>query len=413
MAEFTYECLLCHQTYPDDGLLYTCPACDGNLIIRNAFETNLSLVKQSDILNKPEYSIWRYAPLLPVRDPGFNHSPLHRIGFTPIYSGDSLASELGIKKLWLKDESGNPSGSFKDRSSAIVIARGFDIDRTVSITASTGNAGAAMACAAASCGCTAIILAPRSAPPAKIAQLQCYGAKVVLVDGSYDDAFELSKLASQEFGWYNRNTGYNPFTAEGKKTAAFEIWEQILRHLPKDETVNIFVPVGDGNIISGVAKGFEDLLALGWISKLPKLIGVQSEGSAAIANAFNQNASHITPVQAQTVADSISVNLPRDGMRAVRSVQRANGFYVIVSDEEILQAISALGRIGIFAEPAAAAAYAGLKRTIQNQQIDPGETNLTLITGSGLKDVQAAMRATQAAPVIEATIQNLKEVMRV
>lgn len=412
MAEFTYECLLCHKTYPDNGLLYTCPACDGNLIVRNAFETNPTLVKQSDILNNPEHSIWRYAPLLPVRDPGFNHSPLHRIGFTPIYSGDSLASELGIKKLWLKDESGNPSGSFKDRSSAIVIARGFDINRTVSITASTGNAGAAMACAAASCGCTAIILAPRSAPPAKIAQLQCYGAKVILVDGSYDDAFELSKQASTEFGWYNRNTGYNPFTAEGKKTAAFEIWEQLLRHLPEDETVNIFVPVGDGNIISGVAKGFEDLLALGWISKLPKLIGVQSEGSAAIANAFNQNASHITHVQAQTVADSISVNLPRDGMRAVRSVQRANGFYVIVSDEEILQAISALGRIGIFAEPAAAAAYAGLKHAIQNHQIDPNETNLTLITGSGLKDVQAAMRATQAAPVIEATIQNLKEVMR-
>jgi len=412
LAEFIYECSLCHHTYPDDGLLYTCPACDGNLIIRNAFETNPGLIKQTDILQSPERSIWRYAPLLPVHDPGFKNSPLHKIGYTPIYQSDSLASELGIKKLWLKDESGNPSGSFKDRSSAIVIARGFDINRTVSITASTGNAGAAMACAAASCGCTAIILAPRSAPPAKIAQLQCYSAKVILVDGSYDDTFELSKQASQEFGWYNRNTGYNPFTAEGKKTAAFEIWEQLLRHLPEDETVNVFIPVGDGNIISGVAKGFEDLLSLGWISKLPRLIGVQAEGSAAIANAFRQNASHITPVHAQTVADSISVNLPRDGMRALRSVQRANGFFMTVSDEDILQAISALGKIGIFAEPAAAAAYAGLKHAIQNHQIDPGETCLTLITGSGLKDVQAAMRATEAAPVIEATIQKLKEVMR-
>lgn len=412
MADFTYECSLCHHTYPDNGILYTCPVCVGNLIIRNAFETNPALIKQTDILNNPEQSIWRYAPLLPASDPGFVYSPLHKIGCTPLYSSDHLASELGIKKLWLKDESSNPSGSFKDRSSAIVIARGFEMNKTVSITASTGNAGAAMACAAASCGCTAIILAPRSAPPAKIAQLQCYGAKVILVDGSYDDAFELSKQASLEFGWYNRNTGFNPFTAEGKKTAAFEIWEQLLRHLPENEIVNIFVPVGDGNIISGVAKGFEDLLALGWISKLPRLIGVQAEGSAAIANAFRQNASHITPVQAQTIADSISVNLPRDRMRALRSVQRANGFYVTVSDEDILQAISALGKIGIFAEPAAAAAFAGLKHAIQNHQIDPGETCLTLITGSGLKDVQAAMRATHAAPIIEATIQNLKEVMR-
>lgn len=412
MADFTYECSLCHHTYPDNGILYTCPVCEGNLIIRNAFETNPALIKQTDILQSPERSIWRYAPLLPARDPGFEHSPLHKIGCTPLYSSDHLASELGIKKLWFKDESSNPSGSFKDRSSAIVIARGFEMNKTVSITASTGNAGAAMACAAASCGCTAIILAPRSAPPAKIAQLQCYGAKVILVDGSYDDAFELSKQASLEFGWYNRNTGFNPFNAEGKKTAAFEIWEQLLRHLPENETVNIFVPVGDGNIISGVAKGFEDLHALGWISKLPRLIGVQAEGSAAIANAFRQNASYITPVQAHTIADSISVNLPRDGMRALRSVQRANGFYVTVSDEDILQAISALGKIGIFAEPAAAVAFAGLKHAIQNHQIDPGETCLTLITGSGLKDVQAAMRATHAAPIIEATIQNLKEVMR-
>lgn len=413
MTDFIYECSSCKQTLPDDGVFYTCPTCDANLIVRLPFEKKPQLINQTELLNNPERSIWRYSPLLPVPDPGFVHTPLHKIGFTPIYRGNKLASQLGIKNLWLKDESPNPSGSFKDRSSAIVTARGIQTGMTTSITASTGNAGAAMACTAASTGTTAIILAPKSAPPAKIAQLQCYGARVILVDGSYDDAFELSKEASQTFGWYNRNTGYNPFTAEGKKTAAFEIWEQLLRHLPIGESLTIFVPVGDGNIISGIAKGFEDLLALGWIDTLPRLIGVQAQGSAAIANAFAQNADSITAVHAQTVADSISVNLPRDGMRALRSVQRANGCFITVSDDEILQAIATLGSIGIFAEPAAAAAFAGLKHAIQKQILDPAQNMLALITGSGLKDVHAAMRATQAAPIIEPTIQNLKEVMRV
>lgn len=412
MTEFTYHCSACQTTLPDDGIVYTCPNCGGNLMIRNAFYGSPQLVSREQILNHPERSIWRYAALLPVPDPGFEHTPIHKIGYTPLYNGERLAKPLGNKKLWLKDESSNPSGSFKDRSSAIVTARAIQKVYPKTIIASTGNAGAAMACTAASTATEAIILAPRSAPPAKIAQLQCYGARVILVDGNYDDAFELSKQASQAFGWYNRNTGYNPFTAEGKKTASFEIWEQLLRHLPATETLNVFVPVGDGNIISGIAKGFEDLLALGWIEKLPRLIGVQAEGSAAIANAFAHNADHITPVQAQTVADSISVNLPRDGMRALRSVQRSEGFYVTVSDQDILEAIPTLGHLGIFAEPAAAAAFAGLKHAIQNQLIDPDQTFLALITGSGLKDVQAAMRATQAAPIIQPTLNNLEEVLR-
>ena len=412
MTEFTYHCSLCQKKLPDEGIVYTCPDCGGNLVVRNAFEENSRLVCQTEILNHADRSIWRYEALLPVPDPGFSHSPLHHIGFTPIFNGERLAKQLGIKQLWLKDESSNPSGSFKDRSSAIVTARAIQKGYPKTITASTGNAGAAMACTAASTATEAIILAPKSAPPAKIAQLQCYGARVILVDGSYDDAFELSKQASQAFGWYNRNTGYNPFTAEGKKTASFEIWEQLLRHLPTVEMLNIFVPVGDGNIIAGIAKGFEDLLSLGWIEKLPRLIGVQAEGSAAIAQAF-RNADHITPVQAQTIADSISVNLPRDGIRALQSVRRSGGFFVTVSDQEILEAISTLGQLGIFAEPAAAAAYAGLKNAIQNHLMDTGQTFLTLITGSGLKDVHAAMRATQPAPVIQPTINHLQEVLHV
>ena len=209
---------------------------------------------------------------------------------------------------------------------AIVIAKALHDNIDTIIAASTGNAGAAMACMAASVGKRAIILAPCTAPPAKIAQLLTFGAEVVLVDGSYDDAFDLSIQASQEFGWYNRNTGYNPFTVEGKKTAGFEIWEQVIRFLPKDANLNVFIPVGDGNILSGIAKGFVDLLQLGWIKKPPRLIGVQAQGSAAIFNAFNQGKNTIEAVQSNTVADSISVDLPRDGLRRCSASVRAEVF---------------------------------------------------------------------------------------
>lgn len=270
-----------------------------------------------------------------------------------------------------------------------------------------------MACMAASVGKQAIILAPRSAPEAKVAQLLTYGAKVVLVNGSYDDAFDLSIAASMEFGWYNRNTGFNPFTVEGKKTAGVEIWEQVIRNLPTGQDLNVFIPVGDGNILSGVAKGFIDLLSLGWIEKLPRLIGVQAEGSAAIATAFHNNSDTIEAVKAVTIADSISVDLPRDGTRALKRVRESGGFFVTVSDQEILSAIPELGRAGLFVEPAAAAAYAGLQKSLEKNLIDPAAPTLVLATGSGLKDIKSVMRTVMPAPIIEPELKSLKEVLGV
>jgi threonine synthase len=244
--------------------------------------------------------------------------------------------------------------------------------------------------------------------------LLVFGAKVLLVDGSYDDAFDLSVKAADEFGWYCRNTGYNPFTAEGKKTAAFEIWEwwRGIRHA-EDKTIansrlHVFVSVGDGNIISGLHKGFKDLLALGWLQEMPRLIGVQAEGSAAIANAFHAGGEKIIPVAARTIADSISVDLPRDGVRAVRAARETGGTYILVSDADILTAISALGSMGIFAEPAGAAAYAGLVKAAGEGIVGPQDAVLVLNTGSGLKDVRAAMQAVAEAPVIEPSLEAVK-----
>jgi threonine synthase len=274
---------------------------------------------------------------------------------------------------------------------------------------------------AAAVGQKAVIFAPKSAPQAKVAQLLIFGARVILVDGTYDDAFDLTVQCADEFGWYCRNTGYNPFTAEGKKTAAFEIWEwwqdahaqwheefgQDLDHAP----LTVFVSVGDGNIISGIHKGFKDLYQLGWLPRVPRIIGVQADGSAAISNAFHGNTEHITPVSAQTLADSISVDLPRDGVRAVRAAKETGGSYVNVSDAEILQAIAELGRVGVFAEPAGATAYAGLVKATASGLVGSADPILVMNTGSGLKDVRAAMSAVQPAPIIEPTLAAVKKIL--
>ena len=267
-------------------------------------------------------------------------------------------------------------------------------------------------------GQPAVIFAPETAPAAKVAQLLIFGARVLLVRGNYDQAFELSLEAARAFGWYCRNTGYNPFTLEGKKTASYEICEQLTAWRPPTGAGwaapdRLFVSVGDGNIIAGLHKGLKDLAALGWIDRMPKLMGVQAAGSAAVANAWAAGTETITPVAANTLADSISVDLPRDGVRAVRAARETDGAYLTVSDDEILAAIAALGRhAAIFAEPAGATAYAGLVRAVQRGLVQSQETIVVLNTGSGLKDVKAAARAAPAPTVIEPNLAALRAVMR-
>jgi len=416
-----YRCSLCRTEYSPDEVTYTCPKDGGNLDLALDIDSIKSKYQPEDILSRNDPSLWRYLPLLPVEEPEGDSTPLHAAGGTPVFNLTSLAKKAGLQNLWLKDESRNPTASFKDRASAIVVARAQEIGAEIIVTASTGNAGAALAGMSAAVGQKAVIFAPKSAPQAKVAQLLIFGAKVILVDGTYDDAFDLTIQCSNEFGWYCRNTGYNPFTAEGKKTAAFEIWEwwqdahakwhdevgEGLDHPP----LTIFVSVGDGNIITGIHKGFKDLYELGWLPRIPRMIGVQAEGSAAISNAFHGNTETITPVSAKTIADSISVDLPRDGVRAVRAAKETGGTFITVSDEEILEAIAELGRVGIFAEPAGAAAYAGLVKGAGSGVVGSDDPILVVNTGSGLKDVRAAMQAVPPAPIIEPTLEAVKKLL--
>ena len=447
-----YRCSLCGAQYAPEtagkgeaaAVRYLCP-CDGACLdvvldyprLRRELEPRRGPEPRGDLrpadFPSPESSHWRYLPLLPVGDPGAQGTPLRRVGATPVYTLPALRQARGLPRLWLKDEGRNPTASLKDRASSVVVVRARELGAGMVVTASTGNAGAALAGMAAALGQPAVVLAPRSAPPAKVAQMLVFGARVMLVDGSYDQASALALEASQELGWYCRSTAYNPFTAEGKKTVAFEIWEELLADagaarasgsggagVQPGERLSIFVPVGDGNIIAGLHKGFRDLEELGWLPVMPRIFGVQAEGSAAIARAWQSGGEQIAAVRADTLADSISVDLPADGLRALRAATRTGGAYLTVSDGEILEAIVELGGAGVFAEPAAAAAWAGLLAALQRGLVGPTEPLLVLCTGNGLKDVDSARRALGSraggaqheAPIIEPTLAALKALLR-
>jgi len=316
--------------------------------------------------------------------------------------------------VWVKDDGRQPTASFKDRASAVAVVKANENNARIITTASTGNAAAALSGLCASIQQPNVIFVPKTTPQAKIAQLLVFGSRVILVEGTYDDAFELCLKAAKTYGWYNRNTGYNPYMTEGKKTAAYEICEQLGWHAPD----RIFVSVGDGCIIGGLHKGLKDLMALGWIDKMPKLMGIQAAGSSYMYTAWKNDEDILTksPVNPQTIADSISAGLPRDRIKAMAAVKETGGEYMSISDDDILRAIPALARgAGVFAEPAGAASYAGFVSAVHQQMISSDEKIVVLNTGNGLKDVAGAMQAVelvQTTPVrISPDIGALKQVV--
>ncbi len=387
----TFKCSNCGRAYSPGEVTYTCPVCGevGTLDVLYDYDA-LKVRLDREALAAGEASMWRYRALLPL-DADSPVPPL-TVGMTPLYDTPRLAADLGVVQAWVKDDGRNPTGSLKDRASALVVARAMEQGLDTVSAASTGNAAAALAGICASVGRTPIIFVPVSAPEAKIAQLLVYGATVLLVEASYDEAFDLCMQLSIEQGWYCRNTGVNPFTAEGKKTVAFEMAEQLGWDVPDV----VVVTVGDGNILAGVHKGFVDLHRLGWITRIPRLIGVQAAGSSPLVTAWEtgQVAANMQPGDAHTIADSISAGLPRDRSKALRAVRETGGAFVAVPDDAILASIPALARLtGVFAEPAAAAVYAGCRKALEMGYIQPDERVLMLVTGSGLKDVRRAQES--------------------
>lgn len=413
MAEILeLKCPICGRSYQADEVQYTCPTCGvvGTLEVLYDYSGLKAQLDRDGLRNQNEQSMWRYKALLPIRAEVV--VPPLRVGMTPLYDSKRLASDLGVRQAWVKDDGQNPTGSLKDRASAMVITRAMEQGIKTVSTASTGNAAAALSGIGASVGMNIIIFVPETAPEAKIAQLLVYGATVLLVEDTYDVAFDLCYQMCLQEGWYCRNTAMNPYTTEGKKTVAYEIAEQLNWQVPDV----VVVSVGDGNIIAGVYKGFYDLHQLGWIERIPRLIGVQSDQSMALVHAWEHNLSAVEmqPMPSNTIADSISAGVPRDRAKALRAVRETNGAFIAVPDDEIIVAIPPLARLtGVFAEPAAAAVYAGTKRAVQSKLIDSEESVVLLSTGNGLKDVKRAQQSVAQGLRVKPTIESIRQALRI
>ncbi len=408
------RCVICGNLYQPDEVRYVCPKHGSEGILD--VEYDYAAIKQPPVTNFRE-GMFAYRNLLPVA--ANTPEPPLQIGGTPLYAAPRLAQANGIAEVWVKDDGRNPTASLKDRASAIAIMKAHELGAEIVTTASTGNAAAALAGLAASVGQKTVIFVPASAPQAKIAQLLVYGATVLLVEGTYDDAFDLCLEATNEFGWYCRNTAYNPYMAECKKTVTLELFDQLALQPPAPDPhspiSHIFVSVGDGCIISGVYKGLKDLVGIGRLQEMPKVIGVQAEGSNFLYEAWRNGEDVLTkaPITANTLADSISAGLPRDRIKAVTAVSQTNGAFIEVSDKEILAAIPALAQgCGVFAEPAAAAAYAGLRKAAQTGLVGADDRVALIITGNGLKDVQSAMKSTGEAQKIKPNLTAVKQALK-
>jgi len=385
----------------------TCPRCglDGILDIQYDYAAIRRVLTARVLARRADSSHWRYRELLPIRD-GIG-LPSLVVGGTPLSAAPALARHIGVRQLYLKDEGRNATASLKDRASAVGVVKAREQRKKTIACASTGNAASSCAGMAAAMGMRSVIFVPERAPEPKITQLLIFGATVLRVRGSYEDAFQLCQQACERWGWYSRNSGLNPYLVEGKKTGGLEIGEQLGWKAPDWVAVSVV----DGCTVAGVWKGFWELQQLGLTDRVPRMLGVQAEGAAPIKACFDSG-EPLQPVEPRSIADSIAVGVPRNWRKAVAAIRKSQGAMVTVTDDAILDAMRYTGRLaGVFAEPAAAAAMAGLERAAHAKIVGRGASVVVLITGNGLKDVKSGAAAVGRPFEVDPNGDGLEEIL--
>lgn len=407
-------CVACDARYAP-GASNTCPVCGpAEGILDVIFDTDVAkMTLTRAAVSTRDRNHWRYAELLPLpRD----FKPVQPdVGWTPLIEAPRLAKALGIRRLRLKDDGRNPSGSFKDRPSSLAVAMALAHGAKSIATASTGNAASSLACSAAAAGLSCFIFVPRTVPDGKLAQLLAYGATVFKVAEGYAAAYDLCNEACAAFGWYNRNCAINPYLVEGKKTGGLEVAEQCADDPPDWVSAS----VGDGCSLAGVAKGLRQMCEVGIIDWSARMLGVQAAGCAPVMDVWHRFVTgdsgaklKIDP-NATTYADSINCPVPRNWRKAVNAVRESNGAYVSVTDEQIMAAVRETGRLtGVFAEPAAATAVAGVAEAVRQGVISPDASVVAMITGNGLKDTAGAMKAVGRAHEVHARLSEIETFLK-
>ena len=378
------RCRECGRTYPAEAL-HVCDFCFGPLEVTYDYDRIRATVTRERIERGPR-TIWRYADLLPVDDP----NPVDLgAGYTPLVRADRLAAELGLGELWIKDDTANPTGSFKDRVVSVALTKARQLGLKVAACASTGNLANSVAAHAARAGLESVVLIPSDLERAKVTMTAVYGGRVVAVDGTYDDVNRLcAELASEHPDWAFVNVNVRTYYAEGSKTLAFETAEQLGWRAPD----HVVVPIGSGSQLTKIAKGFAELATVGLLDQVPdvRVSGAQATGCAPVATAFAEGADAISPVKPSTIAKSLAIGNPADGWYALQTIRETGGSCAAVTDEEILDGIELLARTeGIFAETAGGVTIATLAKLAASGQIRSDECVVAMVTGHGLKTTEA------------------------
>ena len=380
------QCVKCGKTYAPAPDITTC-TCGGILDVIYDYETIKTRFNREVLANRDDPTMWRYRELLPIEEDTVPAGL--RVGMSPMYEAPHIAADLGIARLFIKDDGVNPTASLKDRASAMAVTKAIEAGYDTIACSSTGNAASSLAGNAAKAGLKTYIFVPARAPKGKIAQLMMFGANLTAVDGSYEETFELSKAAIDKYGWYNRNAAINPYLSEGKKTVAHEICEQLGFIAPDF----VAVSVGDGCTIAGVYKGLYDMYMVGLIDKIPRIISVQAQGCCPINTAVMTD-SPWQPQEENTFADSIAVGVPRNPDKAINAIKNSDGVCVNVTDDEIREAQKYLAKnAGVFGEPAGVTATAGLMKLSREGRLPADATIVSIVTGNGLKDIESAIKS--------------------
>jgi len=401
------ECIGCGAHYPSSEIMYVCKSCGDLLEVRYDYESLRELVDISLWKARP-LSVWRYEELLPLERASLKVSLGE--GGTSLHRSIRLAESLGLKRLHVKNEGENPTGSFKDRGMTVGVSKAVEIGAEKVVCASTGNTSASLAAYAAKAGLECIVLIPsQRVALGKLAQSVIYGARVLQIEGSFDDALRaVVELARSKMGLYLLNS-INPYRLEGQKTLAYEVWDQLGGRVPDI----IIVPVGNAGNISAIWKGFQDLSQLGFISNLPRMIGIQAEGASPVAEAFRRGLSRIDPFpNPETVATAIRIGSPASWKKALRAVRGSKGLVETVTDGEILEAQKLLARLeGIFVEPASASSIAGLKKLVEVGAVNREEEVICVTTGHGLKDPEVVGRECEKPMEVGADQNSIKKAL--
>lgn len=403
-----YRCTICGKFFETKEAMMTCPDCGekGILDIEYDYDALKKVLTKEYFANNRNYSMWRYAPIMGIKDDHIDE--MLRVGWTPLYEARNLEKEIGLRKLYIKDDGQNPSGSSKDRASGVAVLKAIEANAKTIACSSTGNAASSCACQAAHMGLKAVIFVPKRAPIGKVTQISLYGATLVKVDGDYKAAFLLSKEAIKKYGWYNRNAAINPFMVEGKKTVSLEICEQLNWKV----TDWVAISVGDGCSVGGLYKGFAEFYKLGLIDRIPRILGVQSTGCEPFVIASREH-KPLKEADENTIADSIAVGIPRNPIKALNAIKFSNGEWISVPDEEIIKAMGQLGRCeGIFGEPAGVAAIAGIKKALKEGIIKPSESVTMVVTGNGLKDPANAQKAINPPEPMKPNLEELDKYLK-